>query len=347
VTTDRRATIWIDLSTAPDPLFFRPIVGRLAAAGHDAWLTARSYGETVAIASQCGLTFDVVGRHGGGSLRGKAAAVVSRAVALAARAKGRRPDVALSFNSYAQALAARALGIPFVTVMDYEYQPANHLAFRLARRVIVPEGFDRRALRRQGARDDRVFVHPGLKEHVTLADFRPDPGFTDQLRALGVCPTDVLVTVRPPPTRSTYYRLSDTFFLDVVVELTRRPGVKVIVLPRYESQAEAVRSLSLTNVVLPTEVLDGLNLVHSSDLVVSAGGSMNREAVVLGTPAWTMFRGRMAGVDARLIAAGRLVHVRSIADVAALPVGKKPPALGPTPLPEALDSVAAAVLGVL
>ncbi|HEX3539958.1 MAG TPA: DUF354 domain-containing protein [Acidimicrobiales bacterium] len=315
--------IWIDLSTAPDPLFFRPIVRRLEQQGHQTWITARSYGETLTIAAQCGLPFEEVGEHGGRSLPGKASAIAARAWRLAARARHRRPDLALSFNSYAQALAAASLRIPLVTVMDYEYQPANHLAFRLARRIVVPEAFDRQVLRRQGARPERVVVHPGLKEHLTLAAFEPRPGFTDDLAALGIAPSDVLVTVRPPPTRSTYHRFDDDFFLAVVRHVAGQPGTKVVVLARYESQAEAVRALGLDNVIVPRQVLDGLNLVHASDLVVSAGGSMNREAVVLGTPAWTIFRGAMAGVDRDLIASGRLVHVQTDRDLAGLRVTKK------------------------
>jgi predicted glycosyltransferase len=287
----------------------------------------------------------VVGEHGGRSLMGKGVAVLRRAWRLSDLARPVRVDVAVSFNSYAQGLAARRLGVPFVTVMDYEHQPANHLAFRLAQRVVVPEGFERAALVRHGAREDRVRFHSGLKEHVAVADFRPDPDFPRQLEALGIAPSDVLVTMRPPATWSTYHRFENDFFEDVLLHVARQPGVKIVALPRYESQAQRLRALGLANVVVPPMVLDGLNLVAWSDLVVSAGGSMNREAVVLGTPAWTVFGGRMAGVDRRLIADGVLRSVQSPEDLHDLPVTKKTPAGSrPRAEPAPIESILSVVL---
>lgn len=320
------ATIWVDLSTAPDPLFFRPLIRRLDDSGRRVWITVREFGETSAIAAGCGFDFEVVGRHGGHSAASKAAAIGRRAQLLSRRARVERPDLAVSFNSYAQAISARMCGIPFVTVADYEYQPANHLAFRLAERVIVPDGFDRRMLRRQGATSDRVVVLPGLKEHVTLADFTPDVEFPHTLAAIGVSPDQLLVTMRPPATNSLYHRFENDWFYDVLGDMARRPNVVVVVVTRYPSQTARVRALGFSNVFVPSVVLDGLNLIYWSDLVISAGGSMNREGVVLGTPAATVFEGQMAGVDQALIANRMLIHLRSPSDLQKLVVTKKRPA---------------------
>jgi predicted glycosyltransferase len=315
--------IWIDFSTAPDPLFFRPIARRLRELGYGVWTTAREYGETVSIAGQCGFQSEVVGEHGGRSTSGKAWQIARRAALLTARARRRRPRLALSFNSYAQAIAARAAGLPFVTVADYEYQPANHLAFRLARTIMVPRGFDPEMLRRQGAGSDRVMFFDGLKEDVTLEGFTPDPTFPARLAALGVRPGDVVVTMRPAATSSAYHRFSNDWFYEVLAFVAAQPGVSVVVLPRYPSQADRVRALDRSNIVVPPAVLDGLNLVHSSDAVISGGGSMNREAVVLGTPAYTVFAGRMAGVDRSLIGEGRMAELRRPEDLHGLVFTKK------------------------
>jgi predicted glycosyltransferase len=317
-------TVWVDLSTAPDPLFFRPLIRRLNELGHPVWITVREYGETSSVAARCGLDFDVVGHHGGHSTMGKALAIGRRAVLLSGRARTVHPRLAVSFNSYAQALAARICGIPFATLTDYEYQPANHLAFRLARRVIVPDDFDRRTLRRQGAPADRVVSYRGLKEHVTLSDFTPDSQFPSRLAALGVPSDRLVVTMRPPATNSLYHRFENDWFYEVLSDIARRQGVVVVVLARYPAQAVRVRSLGLPDVIIPDAVLDGLNLVYWSDLVVSAGGSMNREAAVLGTPACTVFAGHMAGVDRALIASGALVHLRTASDLAHLVVHENP-----------------------
>jgi len=315
--------IWVDLSTAPDPLFFRPLVRRFRERGHDVWITARDYGQTAAVAEGSGLEFELVGRHGGASLTGKAGAIVARATALARAAAGRTLDLAVSFNSYAQALTARRVGVPFVTLTDYEYQPANHLAFRLARRIIVPEAFDRSMLRRYGARQRRVVFFHGLKEDVTLADFEPDPQFPNQLVRLGVDPSRVVVTMRPPATSSTYHRFANEFFYDAVRAFAVRPGVDVLVFPRYPDQAARLEALALDRVVVARQAVDGLNLAYWSDAVVSAGGSMCREGAALGTPAYSVFAGRMAGVDRQLIDEARLVHLQSTDDLAAVVLRKR------------------------
>lgn len=343
--TRRSLRIWVDLSTAPDPLFFRPIVRRLTDQGHWVWVTARDYGSTGSIARQCGYTFELIGRHGGRATAAKVLATAARVRDLSRQMGAQRLDLATSFNSYAQAVAARMHRLPFVTFSDYEYQPANHLAFRLACLVVVPDGFDRRQLRRQGATPDRVLTYPGLKEDVTVADFSPDPSFPARLTALGVPPDAVLVTMRPPATASLYHRFANDWFYDVVRLVAERPKVTAIVTCRYPEQVERVRAFGLANVIVPDTVLDGLNLVHSSDLVISAGGSMNREAVALGTPAASVFAGRMAGVDRHLIDRGLLVNLAGPADLARLVVDKKPAQVArdrPSPVDDLVASLVAA-----
>lgn len=336
--------IWIDFSTAPDPLFFRPLIERFQKQGHTTWLTAREFSETTRIASTCGLQFEVVGEHGGSTLTGKSLAIFKRAANLVPMAKREQIDLALGFNSYAQAVAARIAGIPLATCMDYEYQPANHIAFRLAQRVIVPHGFDIRTLRRQGGTPEKVVFHDGLKEHVTLADFQPDQNFPCLLTEMGIDRSDVLVTMRPPATQSTYHRFGNALFDLVLQHLANQEGAKVLVLPRYASQAEQLRQLGLKNLIIPEQVLDGLNLVYWSDLVVSAGGSMNREAVVLGTPAYTVFKGTLAGVDRNLIAEGALGIISGEGDIRTLPALRKKKLEHRSAKPATIDQVVDAVL---
>jgi uncharacterized protein len=337
--------IWIDFSTAPDPLFFRPLIERFQKRGHTTWLTAREFSETTRIARACGLQFEVVGEHGGSTLTGKSIAILKRAANLARMARRERIDLALGFNSYAQAVAARIAGIPLATCMDYEYQPANHIAFRLAQRVIVPHGFDIPTLRRQGGKPEKVVFHEGLKEHVTLADFQPDQRFPQLMAELGIDQSDVLVTMRPPATQSSYHRFENALFDSVLQYLANQTGVKVLVLPRYASQADQYRELALKNLIVPEKVLDGLNLVYWSDLVVSAGGSMNREAVVLGTPAYTVFKGAMAGVDRNLIADGVLGIISEEEDIHKLPAPRKKDGGHGLAEPATVDQVVDAVLG--
>src|SRR5213595_849614 len=185
--------IWIDLANSPHVPFFRALTPEFKARGHQVEITARDYAQTVALASAAGLTPVVIGGHGGGKLTGKAGNLVGRAAALRKWARDRGFDMALSHNSYAQIAAAAALGTKSVTLMDYEYQPANHLAFRLASRVIVPRVFPASELRKYGASMRKVKRYDGLKEDVYLAGFKPNPSFEQTLQKLGIASEDVLV----------------------------------------------------------------------------------------------------------------------------------------------------------
>jgi predicted glycosyltransferase len=211
--------------------------------------------------------------------------------------------------------------------------------------VIVPHGFDIRTLRRQGGRLKKVVFHDGLKEHVTLADFQPDQSFPQLMAELGINESDVLITMRPPATQSSYHRFENALFDSLLQFLANQPSAKVLVLPRYASQADQYRQLALPNLIVPEKVLDGLNLVYWSDLVISAGGSMNREAVVLGTPAYTIFKGAMAGIDQNLIADGVLGIISKEEDFLKLPPLCKKGGGHALVKPATVDQVVDAVLG--
>src|SRR5215216_4406876 len=206
--------IWIDLANSPHVPFFRALAGELAARGHEVEVTARAFAQTVELAEAAGLRPEVVGVHGGGRLSGKAGNLLGRAWALARWAQGRGLGLAVGHNSYSQVLAARASGLRAVTLMDYEHQPANHLAFRLASRVVVPESFPEEALGRFGARANKVRRYRGIKEDVYLADFEPDPDFARRLMTgFGIdVSRDTLVVVRPPAREALYHRFENELF---------------------------------------------------------------------------------------------------------------------------------------
>ncbi|HEX8352126.1 MAG TPA: DUF354 domain-containing protein [Pyrinomonadaceae bacterium] len=318
--------IWIDLANSPHVPFFRALAGEFAARGHSTLVTAREFAQTVELAEAAGLAPEVVGGHGGGGLSGKAGNLAGRAWALARWARGRGFDLAVGHNSYSQVLAARALSLRAVTLMDYEHQPANHLAFRLASRVVVPSAFPAEALRRCGARDSKVRRYEGIKEDVYLADFAPDPGFAAWLKGrLGVdVGRDTLVVVRPPAGEALYHRFENELFAELLTLLLARPGLKVVLLARSGAQREGLSArFASANLVAPREALDGANLVAAADLVVSAGGTMNREAAALGVPAATVYAGRWAAVDEQLVREGRLRRISTREDLDALRVEKK------------------------
>lgn len=316
--------IWIDLANSPHVPFFRALIPEFERRGASVETTAREFAQTVEMARAAGLTPVVIGGHGGGKLTGKAGNLVGRAASLIRWARGRKFDLAVSHNSYAQTIAARALRIKSVTLMDYEHQPANHLAFRFASRVIVPRAFPAEALRRFGARASKVRRYAGTKEDVYLADFMPDPRFFETLLALGVSRDDVLVVVRPPAREALYHRFENELFDELIKSLcSQQAVVKVILLARSNAQREAFSSLSCTNIILPRAALDGANLIAAADLIISAGGTMNREAAALGVPAATIYAGRWAALDEELVREGRLRRIKTRADLHSLPIEKK------------------------
>jgi uncharacterized protein len=331
--------VWIDLANSPHVPLFEPVVDRLRAAGHGVVLTARDHAQTVALARECWPEVKVIGGESPGGKRAKAAGIARRAAALRSYARSARPGVALSHGSYAQALAARSLRVPTVTMMDYEHQPANHLSFRLAQRVIVPEAFPEQALRRFGARNGKVVRYPGFKEELYLAGFQPDPAVLDEL---GLDRGDVVAVMRPPPDGALYHRDGNSVFDDLVDRARAQEGVQIVVLPRMREQVERYRSLP--GVVVPERPVDGSSLVGCADLMVGAGGTMNREASLLGTPTYTVFAGRLAALDQQLLDEGRLFDLR---DGNATPVFEKRPEPA-TPVPEERRrAILDAVLGAL
>ena len=315
--------IWIDLANSPHVPFFRALAREFAERGHEVLATARDFAQTVELAERAGLAPAVIGGHGGGKLAGKAGNLIGRAAALARWAQGRGFDLAAGHNSYAQVAAALALGIKSVTLMDYEHQPANHLAFRLASRVIVPRAFPEEALRRYGAGRKKVRRYDGTKEDVYLADFAPDPRFAETLGSMGVKTGDILVVVRPPAREALYHRFDNELFDELLNRLSARTDVKVILLARTDAQRAAYSERAGANMILPRAALDGANLLFAADLVISAGGTMNREAAALGVPAATIYAGRWAAVDEELVREQRLTRISTRRELDALPLLKK------------------------
>ena len=315
--------IWIDLANSPHVPFFRALIPEFVTRGHQVEISARDFAQTVELATKAGMLPHVIGGHGGGKLAGKAGNLIGRAAALRKWARDRGFDLAVSHNSYAQISAAAALGIRNVTLMDYEHQPANHLAFRLASKVIVPRAFPSSELKKYGASLRKVARYDGLKEDVYLAELTPDPSFANVLRQLGIAAEDVLVVARPPAREALYHRFENELFDELLKHLASQERTKIILLPRTEAQRAEYEAQKLPNTVMPREALDGANLVAAADLVVSAGGTMNREAAALGVPAASIYAGKWAAIDEELVDEGRLKKITSREDVESLVAKKK------------------------
>jgi hypothetical protein len=297
--------VWIDMTAPAHPVVFRPIISLLRSAGHEVEVTARDYAQNIPLLQRMGMAHTVVGPgHGGASTAGKARALASRTWGMRRFAAGRRFDLAVAHGSNDLALAAASLRIPAVNMFDYEFAVAQHnIGCRLARRVMTPDAIPPERLERYGVGPRKLVQYAGLKEEYYLADFAPDEGELDRL---GVDRERVVVVVRPPPEVTLYHRLSNELFPRVLERLGRNPDVCAVVIPRTAAQREHLETARLPSVILPAGAVDAQSLIALADLVVSAGGTMNREAVALGTPVYTTFAGRLGGVDEQLMRAGRL-----------------------------------------
>ena len=297
--------VWVDITAPAHVLVFRPLIATLRERGDEVEITARDYAQTVQLLELHGIEADVLGRHGGRSRLGKARSLTSRLGDLRRWARGRGFDYALAHGSHELTMTARRLGIPSATTFDYEFAWLQHqLGCRAATHVVVPDAIPPERLERYGVTPPKLRRYEGLKEEYYLADFEPDPRV---LEPFELDPARTLVVVRTPPDVSLYHRRSNPLFPQVLEHLGRDESVHAIVIPRTDEQRDFVRGLGLPSVQVPERAVDGQSLIAFADLVVSAGGTMNREAVALGVPVYTTYGGRLGGVDERLIRESRLI----------------------------------------
>ena len=302
--------IWVDLTNSPHVLVLRPLIEVMRADGHEVEVTARDFAQTIELCERFGIEHTAIGRHRGGRVASKVLGLASRSAALVRWARGRRFDVAIGHGSNDVSVAAKLLRVPSATSFDYEWATAQHqINCRLARAVVVPDAIPPERLERYGARG-KIHAYAGLKEEYYLADFEPSPAVLDEL---SIDRSRPLVVVRTPPEVSLYHRFENPLFTRV---LERLAGSQTVVLPRTPAQRAELRDF-----IVPEHAIDAQSLVAYADLVISAGGTMNREAVALGTPVFTTFEGKLGAVDEALLREGRL---RKLEDPDQIQVERRP-----------------------
>lgn len=308
--------VWIDCSNSPHPLLFAPVARQLEQGGHQVMVTARDNAQTAELARERWPTVQLIGAASPRKRWAKAATLCERVTDLRRWATRTRPDVALSHNSYAQLVAARSLRIPAVTAMDFEHQPANHLGFRLATTVLVPEALPVELVRRQGGVAAKVVRYPGLKEALYIGDFDPD---AEILAKLGVARRPrVLAVARTAPTRAVYHSSSNPLFEEALRTICSQEDTVCVVLTRHAEQIAAIERLGLPNCIVSRTAIDSRSLIYAADVMIGAGGTMTREAALMGIPTWTLFAGKTPAVDLWLESRGmlhRLTRAEQLADL--------------------------------
>ena len=304
----RPMRVWVDFTNTAHVVVLRPLVELLEARGHRVELTARPLSHTTELLDEWGRPYTAIGRYGGAGKAGKAAAAAQRLPRLLAWARRSRFDCALAHGSTDLTAACRLLRIPNTTMLDYEWATLqHHWNCRLATRVLVPDAITPARLARYGARPPKLAAYPGLKEEYYLAAFEPDASLPEEL---GLDRSRLLAVVRTAPSYALYLGGSENALLPRVLRRLAAEAAQTVVLARTDEQRAAVRRLGLDGVVVPDRAVDGRSLVALADVVVSAGGTMNREAAVLGTPVYSIFEGPLGAVDEGLAAEGRLRLLR-------------------------------------
>ena len=312
--TTRPKKIWIDLENSPHVPFFKPIIHELEKRGHAVVLTARDCFQVCELADLFQLPYQRVGRHYGKNTLAKLAGLGIRVGQMAPLVLREKPDLAVSHGSRSLFLLSSLLRIPSITIFDYEY--SKWINFFKPAWVMMPEVMPDSAA--AGIDKNRLLRYPGIKEDVYAPSFQPDPTLRSRL---GLADDDLVITVRPPANEAHYHNPESELLLDAVFDfLGERPETKAVLVPRTAKQGNQLRRrwphlFERRQVFIPEHVVDGLDLIWASDLVISGGGTMNREAAALGVPVYSIFRGRIGAVDRYLESAGRLTLIESAAQV--------------------------------
>ncbi|HEX9092830.1 MAG TPA: DUF354 domain-containing protein [Coriobacteriia bacterium] len=309
----RAPRLWIDMTNSPHVLVLRPIIDEFRRRGWEVEVTAREFAQTLPLLERFGIPYTLIGRHRGRQLAAKAWGLADRSAAMVRFGRSRGFDLALSHASNDLPVAARVLRIPHVTMFDYEFAKlSHHINIRLSAKSLVPDAIPSAALAPYGCTPAKYDAYPGLKEEYYRADFEPDPAV---LVELGLDRDKVLTVLRTPPSMAAYHRMDNPLFDDVLRAIAARDDVQAVVLVRTPDQCAGIESIGAANIVVPDRVVDAQSLVYYADVVVSGGGTLNREAVALGTPACTVFQGVMGAVDRALVEVGRLVVLENAADL--------------------------------
>lgn len=309
----KRKKIWIDIDNSPHVPFFKPIMKELENRGFDIFLTARDTYQVCDLLEFHELSCKVVGRHYGKNKVLKVLGNCLRSLQLLPMAVWVRPDLAISHGSRAQILTGAVLGIP--TVMMHDYEHSTKTGFVEPNWTLTPEIIPSTTM---NGRRGRTLTYPGLKEDVYIPQFQPDPSL---LQKLGISPDEIVVTLRPPATEAHYHNPeADDLFVAVLELFSNHPNVRAVTLPRSAKQGAELKErwaalIASGRMIIPSSPVDGLNLIWFSDLVISGGGTMNREAAALEVPVYSIFRGKIGAVDRYLADCGRLTLLESVEDV--------------------------------
>jgi predicted glycosyltransferase len=313
--------VWIDLENSPHIPFFAPIIKELEARGCEVVLTARDCFQVCELADLAGFKYQKIGHHYGKHRLAKIVGLGVRVLQMTPFVLREKPDISVCHGSRSMLVLSSMAGVRNLNITDYEFADhrlTNMFGSGQKKWILTPEVIPSEVFEKDGLPKDHLLHYPGIKEDVYTPFFQPDPSLKD---TLGLESTDIVVTIRPPATEAHYHNPESEKLLMAVFELlAAHPKVRAVLLPRTHKQEAELRQVrpdlfAGRKIVVPKSAVDGLDLIWCSDLVISGGGTMNREAAALGIPVYSLFRGTMGAVDKYLAETGRLVLLESEQDV--------------------------------
>ncbi len=305
--------IWVDLDNSPHVPFFKPIITELENRGYPVVVTVRDCFQVCDLADLLCLSYKRIGHHSGKNKARKLVGLFYRALQMMPIVLKEKPALALSHGSRAQLILTSMLRMPSVMCDDYEL--SKGIPFMRPSWIIMPEVIPEEFYKKNKI---HILRYPGIKEDVYVPNFRPDPSIKDKL---GLNGKDVTITIRPPATEAHYHNAkSEDLFYAAVNYTAQKENTSIILLPRNEKQMAWIKRewpewCANGKIIIPDHIVDGLNLIWHSDLVISGGGTMNREATALGVPVYSIFRGKIGAVDRYLSNKGRLILLESVEDI--------------------------------
>ena len=300
-------TIWIDLDNSPHVLFFNPVIKELERLGYDVVVTARDYAQVFELAELFKIDVKKIGKHYGKNKLFKVIGFLIRSFQLLPFIFKNKPRLALSHGSRSQLFIAKLCGVPSVMAADYEH--TQGIPFFAPELMLVPNILSMSSPHNCAG---RIATYPGIKEDVYVQDFKPD---FSSFNRIGIDGNRIIVTIRPPATLAHYHtKKSDELFHSVIDYLGRNDSIQMIVVPRTKDQELDIKEhwsdlVKSKKIIIPDHVINGLDLVWYSDLVISAGGTMIRESAALGVPSYSIFGGKLGAVDRYLSDSGRLTLI--------------------------------------
>lgn len=306
--------IWFDLDNSPHVPLFNPLIKRLLSKNENVLVTAREFAQTTELIKLYNIPYELIGKHGGKSKIKKIINLLERSYQLITKVKNHKIDLAVSHGSRTQLLAAHSLGIKSILMFDYEY--TEHFIFnKYAKYLLCPCFIPDSVLQKANFNLKKIIKYNGFKEELYLREFKPEENFRENI---GIQNNSVFIVVRPPSLVGNYHdKKSEKLLIELLNKIKNNNPIEAVVVSRTSYDKNLINYIvkSSINIRFLEKPVDGLQLLYAADMVFSGGGTMNREAALLGTKTFSIFTGKRPYLDEYLQEIDRLKFIENISDL--------------------------------